>query len=374
MKKTIFLIIVITAQMGLGFAQKNKVVKKQPVTKTEPQKFPEYLLNETEYDFKTFRENGGLVTHDFVVKNIGEAPLIIKSIDPECGCTQTVFTSEPILPGKEGVIKAIYNPMGRAGDFRKSITVKTNAKNPTFQVFIKGSVIAAKFDFGTTYTYQYGFLAVNNNTFRVNFKNTEVGIKNLLMYNLSNKVIKILKIESPINMEVMAPYIEIKPNSEAEFRIKVKPKTSADFGEFNQSFKIYTNDDSLPVKQFYVDSYISEDFSSLSPKELKNAPKFVIDKEMHDFGDVGRRDSNIAIFTINNKGKSDLIIRRIRRSCNCLEITAESMVIKPKKKIKLKVDYSPINTAGLDYKGATIIANDPTKPETNITIKANIVR
>jgi hypothetical protein len=215
---------------------------------------------------------------------------------------------------------------------------------------------------------------VNNNTFNFNVLNTKSDSDYLKLYNLSNKVIKITRIETPPNIEVKGAYYEMIPNTDIELKIKFTPKSKMDFGDFNQEVKIYTNDDSFPVKLIYVNAKIKEDFSYLTPKELKKSPKFTIDRLSHHYGDIGYKDSSITYFTLTNKGKTDLIIRKVKRSCNCVNVELESMVIKPKQKVKMKVDYTSFNVVGLDIRGIKLITNDPNNQEVNISISANIVR
>jgi hypothetical protein len=77
----------------------------------------------------------------FTVTNIGTEPLIIAKAQPSCGCTQPVFSSEPIAPGESATIKVSYDT-NRVGDFTKSITIMSNAVNEgTKIVYIKGTVL-----------------------------------------------------------------------------------------------------------------------------------------------------------------------------------------------------------------------------------------
>lgn len=69
---------------------------------------------------------GEQVAVAFRFKNTGEKPLIIYSVTPACGCTAAEPPKEPILPGKEGVIKASFNSNGRVGTNNKSIAVNAN--------------------------------------------------------------------------------------------------------------------------------------------------------------------------------------------------------------------------------------------------------
>jgi phosphohistidine swiveling domain-containing protein len=378
MNKIIIVLVCLLIHGNIAFAQKNKYKKntlKAPATEVIiTDKFSKFLLEETEHDFGVINENGGLAIYNFSIKNTGNIPLIIQDVQPECGCTKTEWTTQPIAPGSIGNIKAVYNPAGRPGYFRKNITISTNTEVVKTVLHLKGNVAPAKYEFSSTYTYQYGFLAVNNNTFKFNVKQGKSDSTNLKIYNLSNKKMQIRRIETPPNIVVSGKIFELIPNTDADLLIKYWPRHKDDFGDFSQQIKIYTNDDSIPVKIIYVNSTITEDFSLLTPKELKKAPKFTIDRILHDFGDIGHNDSSITHFILTNKGKSDLIIRKAKPSCNCVNLELESMVIKPKQKIKMKVDYTSFNVVGFDIRGITLITNDPEKPEVNISIRANIVR
>ena len=93
------------------------------------------------YDFGNVKENGGIVSHGFVVKNTGKSPLIIKSARASCGCTVPEIPKEPIKPGESAVLKVSYDPKGRPGEFEKNIQVKSNAKDSRVTSKIKGVVI-----------------------------------------------------------------------------------------------------------------------------------------------------------------------------------------------------------------------------------------
>ena len=67
-------------------------------------------------------------------KNTGTKPLIIASVTPGCGCTVADKPAEPIMPGKEGEIKAAFDSQGKTGQQHKNITVNANTR-PT-QSFI----------------------------------------------------------------------------------------------------------------------------------------------------------------------------------------------------------------------------------------------
>ena len=125
MKRVISCLVLPVASIGILFAQKGADIK----------------FEKTSYDFGTFSEETPVVTHTFTFTNVGDLPLVIHQATASCGCTVPEFTQEPIMPGKTGTIKVTYSGEGRyPGHFKKSITVRTNAKTETVRLFIEGNM------------------------------------------------------------------------------------------------------------------------------------------------------------------------------------------------------------------------------------------
>ncbi len=74
----------------------------------------------------------------FTFTNTGDAPLVITGVRSSCGCTVPEKPKDPILPGKEGVIKVKYDT-NRVGPFFKTTWVSSNAGD-TKKIIIKGRV------------------------------------------------------------------------------------------------------------------------------------------------------------------------------------------------------------------------------------------
>ncbi|GGI24851.1 DUF1573 domain-containing protein [Pedobacter mendelii] len=95
------------------------------------------------YDFEKI-EQGEKVQHEFKFKNSGKSPLIISNATATCGCTIPETPKEPILPGKEGVIKVVFNSEGKMGMQDKVVTVTSNANPNVSTVHLVGEVLAKK--------------------------------------------------------------------------------------------------------------------------------------------------------------------------------------------------------------------------------------
>ena len=92
------------------------------------------------HDFGPVAE-GTMATHEFRFKNTGNQPAVIANVQASCGCTTPDWTKTPVLPGKSGVIRAMYSSAGRPGVFNKTVTVTSNAAEPSKVLSIKGTVL-----------------------------------------------------------------------------------------------------------------------------------------------------------------------------------------------------------------------------------------
>ena len=97
----------------------------------------------TEHNFGKFKESKEQ-TFTFKFKNTGDKPLVIEQAVASCGCTIPTYTQAPIAPGKSGEIKVVYNGKGKsAAEFKKVITVRSNASNELVRLYIMGDMEAA---------------------------------------------------------------------------------------------------------------------------------------------------------------------------------------------------------------------------------------
>jgi hypothetical protein len=98
-------------------------------------------FKELAFDFGKIKQ-GSPVTHDFMFVNVSDAPVIIESATPSCGCTTPIKPEGAIAKGKENKITAGFNAAA-AGPFNKSITVKVAGIDLPVQLKITGEVVTA---------------------------------------------------------------------------------------------------------------------------------------------------------------------------------------------------------------------------------------
>ncbi len=101
----------------------------------------EIKFEKTSHDFGSFSESTK-VTCTFKFTNTGDKLLVIHQAIASCGCTVPQYSKEPIKPGESGEIVVTYNGAGKfPGHFKKSITIRTNAKQEIVRLYVEGDMI-----------------------------------------------------------------------------------------------------------------------------------------------------------------------------------------------------------------------------------------
>ena len=117
-----------------------KAVKKE--VKKAPRKRAKMHFPEKVFDYG-FIMQGDVVKHDFYFKNVGNDDLVIKRVEPSCGCTVPIYPKEPIAPGEDGKISVTFKSAGKLGRQVPNIKVFTNYKR-SIKLELKGFVDAER--------------------------------------------------------------------------------------------------------------------------------------------------------------------------------------------------------------------------------------
>ncbi|HXH17545.1 MAG TPA: DUF1573 domain-containing protein [Chitinophagales bacterium] len=87
-----------------------------------------FKFEKTEHDFGKIPQDK-VVEYTFKFKNTGTEPLIISDARGSCGCTVPNYSKEPIAVGGTGEITVSFDPKGKTGVQRKTVTITANT-NP----------------------------------------------------------------------------------------------------------------------------------------------------------------------------------------------------------------------------------------------------
>ncbi len=321
-------------------------------------------FEKTTYDFGKVKEETKLAVHNFKFTNVGNGDLKILNVRTSCGCTASEYSRSPIKPGASGTIKVTYHTSHRPGAFRKSITVTiNNPDRPNAVLFIKGYVIPKKKSKADFYPITMGHLKLMTNHLAFNdIKTTEIKTDSLKIFNNWDKTMTISFEQIPPHLKVKMSPATLEAHHEGYIIITYNAPKKKDFGLVYDRIAIKTNDNIQPIKTLTISARISQDFSNLTKKELKKAPKIVFDNTSYNFGKVKSGTMVSYRFHFKNEGKKPLTILKIKTSCGCTTTKLAQRSFKKNKKGYIEVNFNSSGRKGRQHKTIKVISNDPKNP------------
>lgn len=344
---------------------------------------PKIQFSKTTYDFGTIKEEGGKVTGRFDFTNVGDSTLILTNVRPGCGCTAANYTKTPIEPGQQGFIDATYDPYNRPGTFNKNVKVTTNepqfrdAKAQPHLIFIKGTVTKRPPTVFEVAGYKNGsgMVRFKEASKQIDIKNTESHTDTFLVKNFWTKNVSIEPSGLPAYISEVSRSFgkELKPNEEGYIVFKYDASQRSAFGVVKDGITILTNDSIEPKKRIHFSVNISEDFSKLTEKDLKNAPVCKVSLTQIEMGQIAKNGVVNKEVVVSNNGKSPLIVRSLNSSLSSLVVKMDKMSIEPGQTATLSLSYNSKNRRGKQNASVDIITNDPANSRISITVSGEVL-
>jgi hypothetical protein len=337
---------------------------------------PQIKMSTTEHDFGLFKEESGRQTYNFEVTNNGDAPLVIQSIVPSCGCTEPVWTKNPIAPNGKGVITAIYDPTNRPGPFNKTLTVHSNGKPEVLVLVIKGEVTPREKTVEEVYTWPVGPIRFESNHLAfTSIKKTEKKIRVMPVINTSDKPVKVEFDGLPEHLQLKSNPETLKPGQKGIIEGTYDAtKNPGGWGTVSNMVRVKLDGEVQQNGYYYVSANLVEDFSGLSKDELLNAPVFKLASTTIDIGKIPQATNNDVEYKFTNDGKRDLIIRNIRSTCGCTAVQqGGSNIIKPGESGSIKATFNSGGYNGKVTKAIYVYTNDPKNSEVILMLNAEVM-
>jgi len=192
---------------------------------------PEIFFESPVFDFgKAYK--GDKVEHVYKFENRGKATLEIRKVKPSCGCTAAILSSNTILPGETGEVKATFNTGSYQGKVKKTISVLSNDPNTSnHKLTISGEVIE-----------------------EISFKPKNINFGSLRADNQSDKTVKFsVKSQSGPDFEIVKvtsskPFVEasVTEGLEGKYTITATLKDHHKIGRFSGKIFLETNSTKQP--------------------------------------------------------------------------------------------------------------------------------
>ena len=120
-----------TAEVGPGVAP----------AAPEAEELPRVEIDETTFNFGVL-QRGSTSSHEFVVKNTGDAPLWLEIGSTSCKCTLGMASEEAIPPGGSAPVKLEWVAKSLPGRFEQRATVHTtDPRRPVIELNVEGMIV-----------------------------------------------------------------------------------------------------------------------------------------------------------------------------------------------------------------------------------------
>lgn len=339
------------------------------------QSAPSIVFSNQLHDFGTIAEENGSVSCEFVFTNNGDAPLVVNRVTASCGCTTPDWTKEPIAPGKTGFIKATYAAKGRPGQFSKSITVFSNAKEGNVILNIKGVVTPKVASMEEQYPFSISDLRLKSfllSMYDVSTKGQKTD--KIEMYNSGKSPLLVRFDHLPAHLSVVANPSTLQPGAKGEIVVTYKGGVVKDWGNRSDDVFVLLNNETRIAsdRKLVVSANLVEDFSTLTPAQREAAGHLDVSSSVVDFGFVKSGQQKEQSITLKNTGKSTLQIRKVNAEGIFLKAKVDRMSIAAGKTASLKVTLLPSKIRGGINERINIFSNDPQRSTLVIRVVSSI--
>ncbi len=339
---------------------------------------PKLELEATTHDFGRIEEANGPVKHTFNFTNTGSEPLVIAGVKASCGCTTPFWTKEPIAPGESGKIEAKFDPKNRPGGFSKSLTVTSNSQPNITMLYIKGYVEPQPKSPEETYTKVMGGLRLKSNYLNMGkmTENDTAVVKDFKVYNASDTIITFMDMKAvPGFMNISVYPNSLKLKELGKITVTYNAKKRNDLGLQNDMITLLTDEHgSKSMKYLNITGHIMVYFPEMTAEEKVKAPQIIYETESHDFGNIKQGEKKTYQFKFTNQGHQDLQLRKVKSTCGCTAALPDQKTVKPGEESFISVSFDSKGRKGKQYKYITVFSNDPSRSETRLDIRANVVQ
>lgn len=198
---------------------------------------PRAQVDEPVYKFGAM-QRGTTKSHEFVVRNVGLAPLTLRVLSTTCKCTIGNVSKEPIKSNDSVNVKLEWSALINPGPFRQVATIETNDPvNPRLELSVEGEVTEA--------TGIYPPDVVFDKVTAGEVKSADVYIMAFTQDNLRVSEPEFSNTETRQFFDVNVTPVEPKdlpnPKAKAGVRVRVSTKPGLRLGRFDQWLSLTTN-------------------------------------------------------------------------------------------------------------------------------------
>ncbi len=311
-------------------------------------------------------------TATFQLKNTGTSPLTIAEVHPSCGCTSVEWPKESIASGANATIKATFDAQ-QLGTFQKEIEVWTDTAEEPIYLMIQGRVVTMASDYDGDYPIDLGSVRLNTNI--IEFDDVHVGEHPeavLQIVNTGRNSYKPQIMHLPSYLKARYQPEQLAGGREGRIVLTLNGERLKSYGLTQTSIYLARNlgDKVSPENEISVSVVLIPAFSHLTAEQRRTAPRLVLSKDSLDFSAMKTKKKATQTIIIGNAGERPLHISRMQISNKVMTVKLSDRVIKPGKRVKLKVTLNPAELQkSKTAPRVLLITDDPENPKKVIKVK-----
>lgn len=339
---------------------------------------PVITFEKTEHDFGKINEADGRVSVQFQFTNEGMAPLVLSNVRASCGCTTPTWTKEPVEPGQTGSITVTYNPNGRPGRFQKTVTITSNASEPTKKVYIKGEVIPKTAKPVNKFPIAVGALGMKSKVLelgKIIKGETKSGELEYVNNAKEDHMVDLYTDPAHAYFIGQATLENAKPTEIGKFIFSIDTKATKLYGPVEERAYVVLDNakvDKSETFELVIKADIVEDFSQMTLEDKQQAPIIETLTEQK-VGVIKAGKIQKFVFPIKNSGFKPLEVRRVYANDAHILVKSAPKAVKSGKKGAVTLDINAKDLKpGAYSREVIVITNDYANPVKRIKIHFDV--
>ena len=332
-----------------------------------PQTSEPLCFEELSFDFGSRPKSEDVLVHEFVFTNNSRSAVSISYAVASCSCTRLSWTTSPLQPGANGVVRAEYHRERDRDAFEKFVSVFVEGSKKPYVLRIAGSFYETDEVLARDFPVQRGPLGFKSDVLELSTSHPgEVNKGQILVANLSGAAVSLSFSDLSDGLSMPASRIVIQPGSRRNVSYHIDVDSLV-WGRRTYSFTPMADGEAYePIR---LSTMVLDNFKSLTSAERNSAALPVLQDGDRSLGTVRKGQSARASFEVLNKSDKILNIRAVYADVDGVAIESPASVGPGQTgTFSLDVPYSALEQGEGSVK-VTVISDSPLKPVIDVVFK-----
>ncbi|MEE3466587.1 MAG: DUF1573 domain-containing protein, partial [Candidatus Cryptobacteroides sp.] len=302
--------------------------------------------DKTLHDFGDVSVTDGPLTCTYTLTNTGQEPIAIFEVVTSCGCTNVVWTKEPIQPGKTGTVSATYKNEDGPMPFDKTLTVYISGIKRPVILRLRGVVHEKKKTLSELYGAQkLGAFGIKSRQLKTgNLKQAQKISEQVSVANLGKKPLKVTwaNVSEELSLNVEPNPIPAGSTAKLTYTVRANPSK---YGRWQYTATPVLNGQKAEGA-LEITTWTQENFAVLDQATRDKGPIPYFTGSTVNLGTASKGANLTAEFTCTNRGKSALHFYKADAESQALTLSGALADIAAGKKgsVRFTLDTSLLET------------------------------